>query len=202
MRRVDAALVVSRRAQGQHTAAVRTLYRKLMKKRWQHCFMPRSHWHEWCYYLRNRIEENRNLTEAGKIADLMNEGENYLARLTDPKPYRLPWTEGGSMWQRNVPIHPVFAQPPEAAWEGNWDLERKEGQHGLIYSTKEADYYEMEYGRPNGVYKKLRIPRIEEAGSVDSVYEPTPEMEAIDYPCWRDYSLGAKKAAMDKAAMK
>lgn len=187
--------------QSKHTVAVRSLYRRLMKDRWAHTHMSRSHWHEWCYYVRSRIEENRDVTEPGKIAELMQEGETFLKRIKDPKPYRLPWTEGGSCWQRNVPIHPVFAQPPEAAWEGNWDLERKEGEKGFVYSTSEADYYEMEYGRPNGVYDKLRIPRPEESGE-NGAYTPTPEMEALEYPFWRDYSLSAKKAELDKGGSK
>jgi hypothetical protein len=33
-------------------------------------------------------------------------------------------------------------------------------------------------------------------------YTPTPEMEALEYPFWRDYSLSAKKAELDKGGSK
>eukprot|EP00808_Paulinella_micropora_P017203 g82809.t1 len=198
MKRLDGvALAASNAAlKREHTAAVQTLYRRLMKKRWDHCVMSRSHWHEWCWWVRSRIEERRGETDPSRIREYMQEGEDYLKRLTDPKPYRLPWTKGGTMWGRNIPVHPVVLDTPIDTFEGHPKTELVQETPNKIWRTSEAEYVEMEYGRPEGLYQRMRVETEDDIPSSDPMYTETPEMEAKDWPCWRDFSLQDKQAEL------
>eukprot|EP00457_Paulinella_chromatophora_P013687 gb/GEZN01014017.1/.p1 GENE.gb/GEZN01014017.1/~~gb/GEZN01014017.1/.p1 ORF type:complete len:206 (+),score=30.10 gb/GEZN01014017.1/:116-733(+) len=192
--------LVTAASKAEHTAAVKTMYRRLMKKRLEHTMMGRSHWHEWCYYVRERIESRRHETNPGRINEFMQEGQDYLNRLTDAKPYRLPWTKFSSMWQRNVPTHPIFLLRPECIYEGDdWGLELDTSKGYDIWITKDAEYHEKEFGRPDGVYDMMRVPQKEDNGAFNPMYTPTKDMEAKDFPCWRDHSLSDKQPKQEAA---
>eukprot|EP00808_Paulinella_micropora_P017204 g82810.t1 len=209
MKRLDGvALAASNAAlKREHTAAVQTLYRRLMKKRWDHCVMSRSHWHEWCWWVRSRIEERRGETDPSRIREYMQEGEDYLKRLTDPKPYdvsslfkistsktfllhsKFALDERWTMWGRNIPVHPVVLDTPIDTFEGHPKTELVQETPNKIWRTSEAEYVEMEYGRPEGLYQRMRVETEDDIPSSDPMYTETPEMEAKDWPCWRDFSL-------------
>ncbi|XP_073823512.1 NADH dehydrogenase (ubiquinone) B22 subunit [Musca autumnalis] len=128
-----------------HTRRVQSLYKRALRncEAW---YDRREIYRYRAVQLRQRFEENRNVTDMAKAAKLLAAGEQELFNTQHYQPIKMANSPGGCAFERDV-------EPPD--WVLDYWHPLEKAQYPEYFATREqrkkefVAWWEKQYGKPN-----------------------------------------------------